>query len=277
MTSSVGQIRPVMLPMYDWPAFEEQTRQLEAFIQVEILKALGTTTDALVDWPPTLPLHDRWKDPRLFFTQTCGFPLVTFLAEKVIPVLTPHYDAPGCQGPLYCSHVLVRADSPYQELEDLRGQAAAFNSVDSQSGYNAFRHRIAPFAAGGNFFSKTIESGGHLLSMQAVAEEKVDVCCVDAVCWELAIRSKPDLASLLRPIAQTQRVPGLPYVTSANRSSEQITLIRTAARRAFTAPETAKSRKHLGICGFSQLTSDDYAPLTIMREEAHRLSYPELR
>lgn len=277
MTNPAGQVRPVVLPMYDWPAFAEQTRQLEIFIQAEILKALGATTDALMAWPSTLPRHDRWQDPRLLFSQTCGFPLVTFLAGKVTPVLTPHYDAPGCQRPLYCSHILVRADSRYQDLDDLRGQTAAFNSVDSQSGYNAFRHKIAPLAEGRVFFSKTMESGGHLLSMQAVAEKKADACCVDAVCWELAIRSKPDLANRLRLIAQTQSVPGLPYVTSAHRSSEEISLIRAAARRALSAPETEKNRKHLGICGFSELTSDAYAPLTGMYEEACRLAYPELR
>lgn len=277
MTSPVAQIRAVMLPMYDWPAFEEQTRQLESFIQAEILKELGATADALMDWPSALSLHDRWQDPRLLFTQTCGFPLVTFLAGKVVPILTPHYDAPGCQGPLYCSHVLVRADSPFQDLQDLRGQKAAFNGVDSQSGYNAFRHKVAPLAAGRAFFSKTMESGGHLLSMRFVSEGKADVCCVDAVCWELANRCKPELTDSLRPIAQTRQVPGLPYVTSAHRSSDEVTLIRKAARRALTAPETAKSRKYLGICGFSTLTSDDYAPLTGMCEEAHSLAYPELR
>jgi phosphonate transport system substrate-binding protein len=74
-------------------------------------------------------------------------------------------DATGAHG--YHSVVVVKADSPYQTLDDLKGKSFAFADPDSTSGYlipdYSFRQKL-----GGNvdnqynhFFSSITFSGGH--------------------------------------------------------------------------------------------------------------------
>src|SRR6266404_4455866 len=84
-------------------------------------------------------------------------------------VATPCYDAPGCDGPSYCSILVVAAGSQATSPADLQGKRAAFNTPDSQSGMNALRAVIAPLAEGGRFFAEIIETGGHAASLDLVA------------------------------------------------------------------------------------------------------------
>ena len=63
----------------------------------------------------------------MFFSQACGYPLITSLAGKVSLLATPCYDAPGCEGPDYCSLVIVRGDAPWMSFEELRGGGSGRN------------------------------------------------------------------------------------------------------------------------------------------------------
>ncbi|WP_209008428.1 phosphate/phosphite/phosphonate ABC transporter substrate-binding protein [Roseibium polysiphoniae] len=269
--------KPIALPMYDWPEVRAATEVLECELSRAIFKAVDIHPNQIWNWRPDQDeLPTRWANRGLLLSQTCGYPLVTFLQGKVEPLLTPHYDAPGCEGPLYCSHILVRAGSGFDRLEDLEGKRAAFNSRDSQSGYNAFRHCVAQVAGGKAFFGETLETGGHLKSMEAVAAGKADVCCTDAVCLDLVRRVRPGLFSALKAIGRSRQVPGLPLVTAAGHPRSVIENIRAAAVSVFEARNTQESRERLGIRGFSVLSSDDYRPLIEMRLEAENLGYPEL-
>ncbi len=110
---------------------------------------------------PRLPEH--WLSPDLLFSQTCGYPFRNAIKGRVRLLATPCYEAAGCEGPSYRSLVLVRANAREQSLAELKGATVAFNSTDSQSGYNALRFLVAPLAKDGRFFGKTVETGGHAL------------------------------------------------------------------------------------------------------------------
>ncbi|MTH95207.1 hypothetical protein E1297_04320 [Roseibium sp. RKSG952] len=263
--------------MYDWPELKGATAQLENALGTAVAEALGMPGVQTGATGVTGDLMALWTDPDMLLAQTCGYPLVSALKDAVTVIGTPHYDAPGCEGPLYCSHVLVRADSPFQTPAELRGTRAAFNSTDSQSGHNAFRHVISPLAGGKPFFSEAIETGGHLRSMAAVAGDDADVCCIDAVCWGLLQDTDPELASRLRPLAQSRKVPGLPFVTTRTADAARLQAIQAAVKAVLTSAETQESRKRLGICGFSFCSFEDYRPLSDMRSEALSLGYPVLR
>ncbi|MHA7776521.1 phosphate/phosphite/phosphonate ABC transporter substrate-binding protein [Roseibium sp. M-1] len=266
----------VRLPMYDWPEVRTATRDLESALQGALFAVLGLSEDLMRPWPEDGDLVETWTDPDLLLTQTCGYPLTHTLAGKVRLVGTPHYDADGCDGPSYCSQLVVRRDSPYQSLENLRGRRAAFNGSDSQSGMNTFRHAVAQLRNGRVFFSEVIESGAHLSSLKAVAAGEAEVASIDAVCWALASRELPDLTEQLRPIAKTARAPGLPLITSTRFSDDEVDLIADTVAEVFTSSETQKSRERLGIRGFSKLTVADYAGILAMEQEAAQLGYPEL-
>ncbi|MCX2725451.1 phosphate/phosphite/phosphonate ABC transporter substrate-binding protein [Roseibium salinum] len=266
----------VRLPMYDWPQVRAATEDLEAALQSALLDALELTPDRLRPWPEDMDLAEAWAHPDVLLTQTCGYPLTHALSGKVRLLGAPHYAAPDCDGPRYCSQIVVRRDSAFSKLEDLRGARAVFNSPDSQSGMNAFRHTVAGVAEEGRFFSEVTSSGGHLASLRAVAEGDADVAAIDAVCWHLACREMPELAGRLKPIARTGSVPVLPLITSSRFSDSEAGLITEVIEAVFAAPETQASRARLGIHGFSRLSTADYAGILRMEREAAELGYPAL-
>ncbi|WP_209000947.1 PhnD/SsuA/transferrin family substrate-binding protein [Stappia sp. BW2] len=266
----------VRLPMYDWPEVRDATRDLEGALQNALCRALNLTEHNIRPWPEGKSLVEAWTDPELLLSQTCGYPLTHALSGKVRLVGTPHYDAEGCDGPRYCSQLIVKRDSAHQTLEDLRGKRAVFNGPDSQSGMNAFRHAVAQIENGGCFFSDVSESGSHLASLKAVADGKADIASIDAICWDLSCREVPELAAQVRPLARTASAPGLPLITSRRFSDAEHGGIAEAVAEVFTAPETQKSRERLGIHGFSKLSADDYSVILHMEAEATERGYPEL-
>ena len=76
------------------------------------------------------------RDPGLLIGHTCGYPLMRFLRDDLVPLCVPIFDLPGCQGKFYSSHIIVPAESNIQSLSDCKGLVAAINGRDSNSGMN---------------------------------------------------------------------------------------------------------------------------------------------
>lgn len=223
-----------------------------------------------------------WASPALVLSQCCGFGLVGELAGVVRPVATPVYDAPGCggagaHGSTYRSAIVVREDAPARALDDLRGAVAAYNEVDSHSGYNALRAVVAPLSEGGRFFARAEASGSHEASLECVARGRADVAAVDAVVWALLGRVRPGATRGLRVLAWTEPAPALPYVTAAGRSDDQVARIREALGAAAQAPDLEAARSALLIEGLVVLERGDYAPITEQARAARARGYPALR
>lgn len=230
---------------------------------------------AALSWPENPKAACR--DPQLFFSQTCGYPLMTELHGDVRVIATPCYDAEGCSGPFYSSALVVRADDPAQRLEDLRGRRAAYNAVDSQSGYNVLKALLAPLADGRSFFNSILESGGHAGSMAAVAEGRADVAAIDCVTYALHGKHRPAVVAGLRVLQYGPPTPGLPYVTAAGRSDDDLLRLREALYEALADPKLAEARAALLLNGASVLPEDAYDVLLEMRDSATALGYGELR
>ena len=262
------------LPMYDLPEVRGHTDRLWAGIAEE-MRGLGVP-----DAPDTLErpadLHDAWRRPGLLLSQSCGYPAATALRRAVRIVATPHYAATGCDGPRYCSVVVVRASSRAASLDDLRGTVCAFNARDSQSGYNALRAAVAPVANRRPFFSATIGTGAHAASIEAVRRRRAAVCAVDCVTWALLARCRPSSLSGVAVLMRTGRAPGLPFVTAGDRSDAAVETIRNALDRAFSRPDLADTRAALLIGGLSASSLDTYEPLLEMERAAVALGYPDL-
>ena len=115
------------------------------------------------------------RDPGLFFGHTCGYPLMKHLKDHVIPFCVPVFDVPGTDGKLYSSRFIVAANSPVVTLDECQGNVAAINATDSNSGMNVLRYEIARYNPSAPFFSRVVQTGGHLQSLQAVADGIADV------------------------------------------------------------------------------------------------------
>jgi ABC-type phosphate/phosphonate transport system substrate-binding protein len=215
-----------------------------------------------------------WRRNDLLLSQTCGYPLMHGLSEAVQLVATPCFDAPGCDGPCYASVLVTHADAPFTTLESCRGTRAAFNQADSNSGFNALRHAVAPFARGGQFFGATVQTGSHVASLQVVAEGRADLAAIDCVTMAFVRDEWPALAKAVKVIGYTEASPGLPLIASKAVPAERIVALRSALNEALaTQPERAR---RLRLKGFEFLSMADYARITQLENEAIERGYPQL-
>ena len=256
------------LPMYnvtpalaaDWRAFLADVLH-EAAPLTRIVEA-GETLDML------------WRRADLLISQTCGYPLIHGLHERVQLIATPEFDAPGCAGPNYSSVIVTRADGPVHSLEASRGLRVALNQPDSNSGMNALRHAIAPLSREGAFFGEVVVTGSHVGSLAAIAEDRVDIAAIDCVTMAFVRDGLPRLAQAVREIAWTQVSPGLPLVASNDVDASTVETLRSALNDALRAdPARAKRRRRKG---FSTLSLMDYARIEQLENEALERGYARL-
>lgn len=263
------------LPMYDLPELRETTDAWWAGLAA-VFRAEG-----LAEAPDRLTRSDDlgavWRSPDLLFSQTCGYPMVTLLADVVQPVATPAYAAEGCVGASYSSVIIVRADDPVADAEGLRGRRAAVNAPYSQSGYNVLRHLVAPLAGGRPFFAEVVETGGHHNSMAAVASGQADVAAVDCVTFALTARYRPEATAGLRVLLHSDQAPGLPYVAPATATPDQIRRLRVGLQQACADPALAEVRAALLLTGVEVLPRTAYDRIAAMEAEAKALNYPSVR
>lgn len=262
------------LGMYDFPPLEAANDTLWSAIAARLsvagLKRVAFTLDR------ARPLDAIWRDPRLLLAQTCGYPLVTSLAGVVVPVATPVYDLPGCDGPWYRSVIVVRADEPASDLGELRGRRLAVNARDSNSGMNLVRATVAPFAVSGRFFGAVRVTGSHLASLAAIASGEADVAGIDCVTFGLLRRHRPAALATLRVLGATAPSPGLPLVTAAARRAPERSALLDALLEVAGDPALAAARHALAITGFVPLTLADYEPVAALEREAIAARYDML-
>ena len=96
-----------------------------------------------------------------------------------------------------------------------RGNVAAINGPDSNSGMNLFRATIAPVADGRAFFGAVVTTGSHRASLEAVADGRADLAAIDCVSFALMKRQSADLVERVAVVAESPLSPGLPFIMSA--------------------------------------------------------------
>jgi len=234
-------------------------------------------TDGLADLPEDLSVpadyEANWLAPDLALAHTCGYPLTHALAGRVRYVGTPIYDTEGTDGPSYRSAIVVRADDPADEIADLRGRRVAYNSTTSQSGYNALRDAIAPLSTEGRFFSTSVETGSHAASLRAVITDKADIAAIDPVTLAL----KPaETRNRIKIIGWTEAAPGLPFITAAGASDEEVNILRANISSALHATSTRAARDYLKLSDFAVLDESVYDVIVAMEQRAIDRGYPLL-
>ncbi|MCR9000255.1 phosphate/phosphite/phosphonate ABC transporter substrate-binding protein [Rahnella perminowiae] len=254
------------------PMYAISPADVEAFADVlrQKLRQLGlaSTPDAL-NWPQDLFSH--WQTPDLLLSQTCGFPLMESLPQVQL-VGTFSYHAPGCDGFRYRSFLLAREEDAGLHLADFRHRRLAFNSTDSQSGYNSLRALVAPLAKDGRFFSQATATGGHRESLHYVQQNLADLAAIDCVTLELLRRTGSRSLTGLEVIGQTAAVPGLPMITCAQTSSEDLAILRQALHDIVDEPVS----KPLLIEKFTEVPRQAYQVISQMKALALALGVSEL-
>jgi phosphonate transport system substrate-binding protein len=116
--------------------------------------------------------------------------------------------------PVYFSDVIVRGDSAYTRLEDMRGTRWAYNERGSFSGYLAMLHRLAQMHETIDIFGETIASGAHSASLQMVVDERADVTALDSTAFDQLRQETPFLDEQVRVVESLGPFPVPPWVVS---------------------------------------------------------------
>jgi ABC-type phosphate/phosphonate transport system substrate-binding protein len=266
--------RVASLGMYDAPALRGANDALWSTLADRLrLAGIEGVPDRL---DRARPLEDIWADPNLLLAQTCGYPLATAWRDRLRYVATPRYSAPGCEGASHRSRIVIRRDDTAEALAMLRGRRAAVNDPSSNTGMNLLRAAVTPFAIDGRFFGSVIETGSHFASAQAVASGVADVAAIDGITFTHLECVEPTLTHQLRTLAWSAASPGLPLVTSAVTTSEELRLIRRAIQAAVRDAENAAVLRTLLIGGVEVLRRGRYDVLKTVEQRSVRRGYPQL-
>ncbi len=257
------------LPMYDFAPVRKAT---DAWWQglASALRAQGVP-----DVPDRLT-RDRaeraWRRPDLLLGQMCGYPLVRYRGAKPKLIATPCYSAPGCDGPDYSSVIVIHAENPATTMEDLRGCIAAVSGLDSYSGCHVLRAMVAPLASpGARFFGRQIITGSHAGSLEAIEAGEADLAAIDAVTYGLIKRCMPEALGSFRVLGRSPRAPGLPYVTAASTSEDQLERMRDALVDALADPHLQSCRDDLLIAGAKLVPLEAYDKIDEMARIGERV------
>lgn len=235
------------LAMYPFEPFRDATNSLWCAIR----QHLGWGPSAL-EWEVMTPVV--WRHPSLLLAQTCGWPLVTRLADEVAVVGTFDHDVPGAGGGRYQSALVSPHPVTLDELRARPDVVAAVNATDSLSGWISLQN------AWGGRPPSIILSGSHMESVRALAEGRADVASVDSVTWALISSLEPQLVSGLSVVGSGPLVPCLPVVVPL-RYESHVDVLRAAFTAAVADPAAADACAALRIRGFVPFELADYLPL----------------
>ncbi|MFS2003334.1 phosphate/phosphite/phosphonate ABC transporter substrate-binding protein [Duganella sp. CT11-25] len=259
----------IALPMYN---LSPRLRQAWEELLGALLDELDLHVEAELVRSPPLPAF--WQRPDMLLAQTCGYPYMTLLRDRVTLVATPCFDFPGCAGSDYSSVIVARSGGGIASLADARGSIAAVNDAHSNSGMNALRHAVAPLARDGKFFEKIVWSGSHAASLGLVRDGEADMAAIDCVTYGYIKEEDPASLDGLAVLQHSAPSPGLPLVAGREAPPELLARLRRALMS--PAPQLAERMRALRISAFRQTSDADYSRIMLLETEARAAGYPVL-
>ena len=260
-----------VLPMYDFTWTAEANDSLWAAIAARL-------DEAGIEAPKTLTrggdLDALWRNPRLVFGQTCGYPYMTRLKDAVVMIAAPTYAFPGCEEASHRSFIIRRASDPRRALAEFRGATAGLNAHDSNTGMNLFRAAIAPIAGGAPFFRAVVVTGSHDATLTAVAGGQADLASIDCVSYALLARGRPELIERVAVVAESSLSPSLPFIAAAGIGASTIAVVREALLAALADPNLAEARAALGVRSARPASEADYDRVAELERVAAAAEYP---
>jgi phosphonate transport system substrate-binding protein len=161
--------------------------------------------------------------------------------------------------PYYQSYLIVRKDSPYHSLDDLKGKVFAFTDPDSNSGalvprYWLFQKNHSPES----FFSRVTYTYSHDNSILAVSKGLVNGAAVDGHQWEFYHSKNPSLTDGTRVIRKSDRFGSPPLVASSFLNPQLKSEIQRAVLALHQNGEGKKILDSLMIDRFERLKEEWY-------------------
>jgi phosphonate transport system substrate-binding protein len=130
--------------------------------------------------------------------------------------------------PTYQSYLIVKKDSAYTSIEDLRGKEFAFTDPESNTGSLVPRFWLAEIGESpSSFFRQTIYTYSHDNSIKAVSKGLVDAAAVDGHKWDYYQVVNPSLTEATRIIKKSDPFGSPPLVAASNLALEKKKQIQT--------------------------------------------------
>ena len=229
-----------------------------------------------VPYPAPKPLEVLWERDDLGCVFMCGYP-IAFQISEVVPIAAPLPSAPWAQGkPLYRSDLIVRADSPFQRIEDTFGHRIGWTVEHSHSGFNALRHHLLAYRTP----DKTTLYGevrGNLVTARGILGKvlagEIDVGPLDAYWHDLIRAHKPELTKDIRVIGSTDVAPLPSFVAVPGLPAETLVRLKTAFAAAHHQPWFAPLGDILRLNGFAPVEQSDFGKTLAWDREAKEKGY----
>jgi ABC-type phosphate/phosphonate transport system substrate-binding protein len=254
------------------PAVEEGWKELLG----RILEAAEVAFDYAA-YPAPQPMEGLWERPDLGCVFMCGFPIALRMAD-IRPIAAPIPSLDWAAGkPFYRSDLIVRADAPFERLEDTFGHRAAWTVEHSHSGFNAFRHHLLPYRSAERP-ALYGSMAGHLVTarriLDSVREGAIDIGPLDGYWHALIALHAPRLVDGVRALASTALAPMPAFVAGPKVPDDALIRLKQSFAAARHAPWFADFADTLLLKGFAAVEEADYAPLLAWRDEALAAGYP---
>ncbi len=201
-----------------------------------------------------IELHAAWSRPDLLLGQTCGWPLVQQLAGEVAVVGAFDVAVPFASGGRYRSVLVASKPLGVDEWKADPHTVVAMNNPDSLSGWVSMQW------AWGGVPANVLTTGGHALSMRAVAAGEAHLASIDAMSFAFLTETEPTVGGRVHVIGHGPSVPSLPLVMAAALADRRDE-VRAAVAAAVADPALAEACARLRIRGFVPFGFEDYASL----------------
>jgi phosphonate transport system substrate-binding protein len=208
----------------------------------------------------------------------CGLQYVHMKNRPVCPIEL--LVAPVLQGqryqhrPIYYSDIIVHSDSPYTCFDDLQNCTWAYNERVSHSGYNLVLYHLLKQGKTPHYFGKTLATGSHLQSLQAVLDGTADGAPIDSHLLDVLQQERPEILTRLRIIDSLgpSTIPPLVVNTNLDENIKQRiqTVLLSMHRDPYSTQELHKGR----IARFVQVHNEDYNNIRAMFAQAQGGFFP---
>ncbi len=221
----------------------------------------------VIDYAAPAPLNTLWARDDLGIAMMCGLPFSQRSPQPQLiaaPIPSPARYAGRA---VYCTDIVVRADSAFQTLQDTFGGTAGYTLADSLSGGVAFNAHLQQFRAEdqSRLYWRMV---GNLVNARGVIDALVrgdiDVGPLDSYYHDLLRNDSPTYAAQVRTVASTPWTPIPPLVSTASLADAELQRLRTSLQRAMSAPQLAADRASLLLAGFAVPDAADYAQLAAL-------------
>lgn len=167
---------------------------------------------------------------------------------------------PLCYGkPLYQSYIIVHKLSPIKNFNELKGKTFAFTDPLSNSGKLYAEKRVKELGfKNANFFTSTVYSSAHDISMQLISKRVIDGACVDGLIYEYMAKHYPESISQIKIIEKSEYFGIPPVVVPANLNKKMKEKIKYILLTLHADPKGKKILEKLEIDKFIEGKESDY-------------------